>query len=51
MALIGAGIFLTLIDLYGGYKLHEMLWAILELPVIALILCLRWRKASKENSN
>ena len=49
--LIIALIFLTLLDLYGGYTLYKMLLAVLELPVIALIGYLRWREASKEDSN
>jgi hypothetical protein len=49
--LIGTGIFLALVGLYGGYRLHKIPWAILELPVVALIFYLRWREADKENAN
>lgn len=49
--LMVVGTLATLITLYGGYTLHKMLSAILELPVIALVFYLRWRAVTKEGSN
>lgn len=48
ITLLIVGLSLISITLLGGYKLHRMVWAALELPVIALILALRWRTITKK---
>jgi len=48
--LIIVGVFLSVLDLYGGYRLHKMLLAILQLPILGLCIALRWRAASDGDS-